>query len=107
MTTSYFAGFEHPAATDALAERRTMKSRRFTLCTGPPPGVYTWRTLALEESVMVRNRLPRPVGPLSVVAAAFAIMSAGTLAQSPAAPEVTFSKDTSRILQRSCQECHH
>src|SRR5262245_26798352 len=43
------------------------------------------------------------------------VVGVGTLAQSPvdsaqgkpAAGDVTFSKDISRILQHSCQECHH
>src|SRR5213075_622032 len=39
--------------------------------------------------------------------AASAAAGASLVAQSPApAPEVTFAKDISRILQRSCQECH-
>ena len=58
---------------------------------------------------MIGNRLPRALGVFSLLSAALVIMSVGTIAQAPAttAPDVTFSKDISRILQRSCQECHH
>src|SRR5437867_13221417 len=33
-------------------------------------------------------------------------VAAGAPAPAPA-PDVTFTKDISRILQRSCQQCHH
>ena len=57
---------------------------------------------------MIGNRLPRLPGLFSLLLAASAAAGVSLIAQSPApAPEVTFSKDISRILQRSCQECHH
>jgi mono/diheme cytochrome c family protein len=58
---------------------------------------------------MARDRRPRSLGPLSALLAASAVAGVSLIAQAPAAPtsEVTFSKDVARILQRSCQECHH
>jgi len=45
----------------------------------------------------------------SLLLAALAAATVGTLAQAPAATpgDVTFTKDIAPILQRSCQECHH
>src|SRR5258707_6769065 len=58
---------------------------------------------------MARDRRPRSLGSLSVLLAASAIAGVSLIAQAPATPtpDVTFSKEISRILQRSCQECHH
>ena len=57
---------------------------------------------------MAHDRRPRSLGLLSLLLAAAATAGVGILAQAPApAPDVTFSRDVSRILQRSCQECHH
>ena len=57
---------------------------------------------------MGSDRLPRALGLFSLLSSALVVMSAGAIAQSPApAADVTFAKDISRILQRSCQECHH
>ena len=58
---------------------------------------------------MAQDRRPRSLGLFSLLLAASATAGVGLIAQAPAtpAPEVTFSKDISRILQRSCQECHH
>ena len=58
---------------------------------------------------MARARGRRSLGSLCVLLAASAVAGVSLLAQAPAspAPDVTFSKDISRVLQRSCQECHH
>jgi len=58
---------------------------------------------------MAHDRRPRSLGLLGLLLAASATAGAGIMAQAPVPPagEVTFSKDISRILQRSCQECHH
>ena len=54
---------------------------------------------------MARDRRPRSLGPLSVLLAASAVAGVSLIAQAPVAPpsDVTFSKDISRILQRSCK----
>src|SRR5437660_11561944 len=57
---------------------------------------------------MARARRPRNLALSGLLLAASAT-GVSIVAQTPATPaaEVTFSKDISRILQRSCQECHH
>jgi hypothetical protein len=56
---------------------------------------------------MAKPFLRRALAPAGAVLAVLLVISLHLVAQSPAASEVTFSKDISRILQRSCQECHH
>jgi len=57
---------------------------------------------------MVRDRLPRILGPFGLLLAVLVVASVSTIAQAPAtfAGEVTFTKDIAPILQRSCQNCH-
>src|SRR5258705_6983152 len=44
---------------------------------------------------------------VSLVAAIVGFVMPGTLSsQTPAPPDVTFTKDIAPILQRSCQQCH-
>src|SRR4030081_2232763 len=58
---------------------------------------------------MARARRLRSLGLFGLLLAASATAGITIVAQAPVTPstEVTFSKDISRILQRSCQECHH
>jgi mono/diheme cytochrome c family protein len=57
---------------------------------------------------MVRDRLPRILGPFGLLLAVLVVASVSTIAQAPATAtgEVTFTKDIAPILQRSCQNCH-
>src|SRR5215831_14235784 len=56
---------------------------------------------------MARARLMHVLACASALAAAAQVVSVETLAQSPGGGNFTFTRDISRILQRSCQECHH
>jgi mono/diheme cytochrome c family protein len=57
---------------------------------------------------MVSDHLARIVAVCGATVAAPLFVGVATLAQAPApAADVTFTRDISRILQRSCQQCHH
>src|SRR4051794_22377006 len=82
----------------------------------PDPGVNSRRTVGMRGGPSMthegRRRTFPSIGLLlgaSVIAGAPTAGPPPVVAQPPAATaaEITFSKDISRILQRSCQECHH
>src|SRR3954470_21666023 len=58
---------------------------------------------------MAHDRRPRSLGLFSLLLAIAPAAGVVLMAQATDAPppDVTFSRDISRILQRSCQECHH
>src|SRR5262245_19694340 len=68
----------------------------------------------LEVCMPGSNRLLKLLAFPGLVVAVLILVTAAAVAQGPfdsaqgrPAADVTFTKDIARILQRSCQECHH
>src|SRR5436190_2062581 len=90
--------------------KRSMESTRFRTaplekCARPAGSGCIY--VQIEEVVMARVRLPRVLALSAVLLVAPVVVTVHTIAQAPAAGDVTFTKDVAPILQRSCQECHH